>query len=232
MSRHVLSEEDAKKLDEECMQRFLKLNSKLISYGKGIIDGVLLITPTALMFDPIRNHQHQNTSNEENTNELKSRNSSEDNADFDSIIIPIEIISNVILYENLALKDVHNYIEKSYDQINEDEEVEENKKELNNSNSLETSSVDNKTPPTNSINNHNTKEISQNNNEIEIELNKKEALRRHSISHILINTYDDTLLCYLCIKVNKHKEFITCPMDRRHKNRIQSEFWFQVPDNR
>ena len=34
-------------------------------------------------------------------------------ADNNSIIIPIEIISNVVLYEDLSIKDVHNYIEKT-----------------------------------------------------------------------------------------------------------------------
>jgi hypothetical protein len=214
----VLSEEDAKKLDEECMQRFLKLNSKLISYGKKMIDGVLLITPAALMFDPIRNNQQLNSLNEENTNDSKS---SIDNSDLDSIIIPVEIISNVILYENLALKDVHDYLYKNYEQIKEEEEEEGKEEE-----------IDNEMSSANSIVNNNTKENSQNNNENNIEFKKKEGSRQHSISNLLENTYDDKLLCYLCIKVNKYKEFITCPMDRRHKNRIQSEFWFQVPDNR
>ncbi len=62
-----------------------------------------------------------------------------------------------------------------------------------------------------------------------------EALRRHSINNIP-NLFDENdskvLLCYLCIKVNTHKDFISCPMDRKMKNRLQSEFWFQVPDNR
>jgi hypothetical protein len=27
-------------------------------------------------------------------------------------------------------------------------------------------------------------------------------------------------------------DFMSCPIDRKMKNKLQSEFWFQVPDNR
>jgi len=36
----------------------------------------------------------------------------------------------------------------------------------------------------------------------------------------------------LCIKVNKNKDFINCPLNRKMKNRIESEFWFQINDSR
>lgn len=36
----------------------------------------------------------------------------------------------------------------------------------------------------------------------------------------------------LCIKVNKNKDFINCPLNRKMKNRIESEFWFQINDTR
>lgn len=42
----------------------------------------------------------------------------------------------------------------------------------------------------------------------------------------------NTISCYLCIKVNKNKDFITCPLNRKMKNRLSSEFWFQINDNR
>jgi hypothetical protein len=104
--RHMLSEDEAIKLDEECMQRFLKLDSKLISYEKNIaIDGVLLITPAALMFDP--KNVDQNAINSGRSVSLAA--SSVDN---ESIIIPVEIISNVVLYEDLSIGDVRNYIKK------------------------------------------------------------------------------------------------------------------------
>ena len=37
--------------------------------------------------------------------------------------------------------------------------------------------------------------------------------------------------CYLCIKVNNNKDFVTCPMNRKMKNKLRSEFWFQFNDN-
>ena len=70
------------------------------------MDGVLLITPSALMFDP-----RTVISNEETPTRRKSSSSSP--LVDSSIIIPIEIISNVVLYEDLSIKDVHNYIEKN-----------------------------------------------------------------------------------------------------------------------
>ena len=36
--------------------------------------------------------------------------------------------------------------------------------------------------------------------------------------------------CYLCIKVNNNKNFVNCPMDRKMKNKLRSEFWFQIYD--
>jgi hypothetical protein len=40
----------------------------------------------------------------------------------------------------------------------------------------------------------------------------------------------NSISCFLCIKVNKDKDFISCPLDRKMKNRIVSEFWFQIND--
>ena len=34
----------------------------------------------------------------------------------------------------------------------------------------------------------------------------------------------------LCIKANKNKDLINCPINRKMKNRIESEFWFQIND--
>ena len=108
--RHTLSEDEAKRLDEECMQRFLKLESKQIlqDYKGTIVDGVLLITPSALMFDPRTVTSKTHDANDRR----KSSASSPSSSDNDSIIIPIEIISNVVLYEDLSIRDVHNYIQK------------------------------------------------------------------------------------------------------------------------
>ncbi len=109
--RHTLSEDEAKRLDEECMQRFLKINSKIITYTNGIIDGVLLITPSAVMFDPINNNTDSNKKSEivGRTVDCELRNSKTNESD--SVIIPIEMISNVILYEDLSLREIRDYFE-------------------------------------------------------------------------------------------------------------------------
>ena len=39
-----------------------------------------------------------------------------------------------------------------------------------------------------------------------------------------------TMASFLCIKVNKNKDYINCPLNRKMKNRIESEFWFQIND--
>jgi hypothetical protein len=44
--------------------------------------------------------------------------------------------------------------------------------------------------------------------------------------------YEDAASCYLCIKVNKNKDVINCPLNRKMKNRLSSEFWFQMDDKR
>lgn len=119
--RHTLSEDEAKKLDEECMQRFLKINSKLITAEKyNAVDGILLITPSALMFDPkdannevtVTSTNETTKSCENNEQQTNRKKSSSSLTEHESIIIPIEIISNVILYEDLSLKDIHNYFKK------------------------------------------------------------------------------------------------------------------------
>ncbi|KAK7091174.1 oxidation resistance protein 1-like isoform X2 [Littorina saxatilis] len=49
---HVLSEDEAKHLDEECYERFIKVCAQYISEGFEKIAGTLLVTPNAIMFDP------------------------------------------------------------------------------------------------------------------------------------------------------------------------------------
>lgn len=49
---HKLSEEQARELDQECYERFIKVNAKHITDGQGVVSGVLLVTPNAVMFDP------------------------------------------------------------------------------------------------------------------------------------------------------------------------------------
>ncbi|XP_046563270.1 oxidation resistance protein 1-like isoform X2 [Haliotis rubra] len=47
-----LSEEEAKQLDQECYERFIKINVKHITDGQGVVSGTLIVTPNAVMFDP------------------------------------------------------------------------------------------------------------------------------------------------------------------------------------
>ncbi len=133
-SRHAITEEEAKQLDEECMQRFIKVNCKIVTRSKGCFAGVLIITPSALMFDPLDNEavnvRHKkiidahaaggslNTSDMSNNSPRTTSTSGsggKTNAisiyDEASAIVPIEIISNVIMYEDLALNDVEEYFE-------------------------------------------------------------------------------------------------------------------------
>ncbi|XP_062595745.1 oxidation resistance protein 1-like isoform X1 [Saccostrea cucullata] len=49
---HKLSEEEARELDQECYERFIKVSAKHITDGQGVVSGVLLVTPNAVMFDP------------------------------------------------------------------------------------------------------------------------------------------------------------------------------------
>lgn len=244
--RHTITEEEAKQLDEECMQRFIKLNSKIVTRSKGCFDGVLIITPSAVMFDPtdpnagVTNNSEENAadSNHSSSNRLRTT-SIYDEA---SAIIPIEMISNVIMYEDLTLKDVHEYFdyqhhidlfesdqafanhlkndEKEKPEFNLDEENEENKdhsisdKSVNNENNL--SNRDDKSNENSNKNNGNNLESSH--QELTAKTNE--------------NNSSSLISCYICIKVNKDKDFISCPLDRKMKNRLISEFWFQINDNR
>jgi hypothetical protein len=129
-SRHTLSEEEAKQLDQECMARFLKINCKIVTLSKGCYEGVLIITPTALMFDPTNDSSSTltsstpSTSDDNNSRKLvrkrtKSQGQGEKSNkyihstiyDETNAVIPIEMISNVIMYEDLDLKDVHEYFD-------------------------------------------------------------------------------------------------------------------------
>ena len=47
---------------------------------------------------------------------------------------------------------------------------------------------------------------------------------------VISSSNSSIISCYLCIKVNKNKDFISCPMNRKMKNRLTSEFWFQIKD--
>ena len=70
-----------------------------------------------------------------------------------------------------------------------------------------------------------TTSSSTNNNKTDL-LTKSESLS----TSIIVDK--DNISCYLCIKVNTTRDFLTCPLDRRMKNRLRSEFWFQIYDNK
>jgi hypothetical protein len=42
--------------DDPIVQRFLKINVRHITDGQGVVGGVLLVTPNAVMFDPNGKH--------------------------------------------------------------------------------------------------------------------------------------------------------------------------------
>jgi len=268
--KHTLSEDEAKKLDEECMQRFLKLNSKLVT-PRGVVDGILLITPSAVMFDPLTpNESIKEESGASSASSLSSspgsdsprRRLSSSAYENDSVIVPIEVISNVILYEDLLLKDVHEYVDKRHEELKQKKKEDREKKsgeqiELQNRQVGDMGAEQKNEPEAKdevfeksdeapeseqqqqeqqqliieqiveqASNKNVTQEAVQ-----RLETKRKEiALKRHSLNNIL-NSFDENLRCYLCIKINYHKEFIACPIDRKMKNRLQPEFWFQVPDN-
>ncbi|CAG0885014.1 unnamed protein product [Darwinula stevensoni] len=46
------SEDEERSLDKDCMEKFLKINVRHITDGQGVVAGVLLVTPNAVMFDP------------------------------------------------------------------------------------------------------------------------------------------------------------------------------------
>ncbi|CAF0703097.1 unnamed protein product [Brachionus calyciflorus] len=230
VSRHTLTEEEAKKLDEECMQRFLKVNCKIVTRSKGCFEGVLIITPTALMFDPFDPDELNNKNKRRDSSVFK--NSIYDEA---SAIIPIEIISNVIMYEDLALKDVQEYFDYQHhiDMIENNDE--EESKDSNGVNFNLNESLEDTIHFENSKLNEETKDEEVFENDIGKQeksrtLSKPESNDDKS-SVMSSSTNSSSLIsCYLCIKVNKNKDFFDCPMNRKMKNRLTSEFWFQIID--
>ncbi|KAK2171656.1 hypothetical protein NP493_1048g00055 [Ridgeia piscesae] len=83
---HPLSEEEVKRLDEECYERFIKVNVKHITDGQGVVSGVLLVTPNAIMFDP----------NVSDTLVI------EHGADAYGMIAPMETVISAAMYHDIA----------------------------------------------------------------------------------------------------------------------------------
>lgn len=275
-SRHTLSEEEAKQLDEECMQRFLKINCKIVTRSKGCYDGVLIITPSALMFDPfdVNAAAAANSESSDASKHVKAANVGNNSTIYDeaSAIIPIELISNVIMYEDLALKDVQEYFDFQQNQsiITDNDAEEEN---LEGSATFElgeskTKVEEQSTTTTTSVAERRTSssvgDKNENNSVFEStekpDYERKKSLLTDALSELSVSSSNQTsesatttttttptttstpksdlkaqgdaaISCYLCIKVNTSRDFLTCPLDRRLKNKLKSEFWFQVYDN-
>ena len=265
-SRHTLSEEEAKQLDEEYMQRFLKINCKIVTRSKGCYDGVLIITPSALMFDPFdvnansgNNGEEANKSSEAGKVKANSNSNSTTIYDEASAIIPIELISNVIMYEDLALKDVQEYFDFQQNQSIVDTEADlegsatfelgESKTKVEGSSDQGHLSSARGRASSSGDKNESVFESTDKPDE-----DVKKSLLTDALAELSVSEGAATLTstpktdskpedgdaaaaaaaisCYLCIKVNTSRDFLTCPLDRRLKNKLKSEFWFQVYDNR
>ncbi len=242
---HTISETEAERLDQECMQRFLKINCKIVTYSKGCHDGVIIITPSAVMFDPLN-------ADEIVPSRHPSSSSTPQSTIYDeaSAIIPIELISNVIMYEDLQLKDVQEYFEYQQQRaLLEYEIISNGGLSCNHSindyemvNSMQSSS-------NNEVNFEVGEEVrdldnpEQNNSNstvdqalIETELSNalsEEAgdENQPAVADVEAKTEKKLNSCYLCIKVNHNKNVMEVPMDRKMKNKLRSEFWFQIYDD-
>jgi LysM repeat protein len=277
--RHTLTEEEAKQLDEECMQRFLKLNCKILTYSKGVcFDGVLIITPSALMFDPLDmpveiEDSSTNSSclpparpeQAEPKDRTKSSNSTNNSHEEASAIIPIEVISNVILYENLPLKDVQEYFEyqKQMDMLDSHKNMEALDSHNSSSDQHQLQHDDTTSWVEVTFDLKRNEDLHSSTNEVFVE---DESALKEALSDLDNSTIKDAAAIaasnvdfkldltvsseesgdssrlsssspscplnpsILCIKVNKNKDLFNCPLNRKMKNRLESEFWFQIND--
>lgn len=83
------------------------------------------------------------------------------------------------------------------------------------------------------LNDENKDEVFENNNNGENKSRSESKTESNEDKQSVVSSSNSSLIsCYLCIKVNKNKDFISCPMNRKMKNRLTSEFWFQINDNR
>lgn len=271
------------------MQRFLKINCKIVTRTKGCYDGVLIVTPSALMFDPFDLNATNTTIVSDETSVLNetsestkqrttSTSSSSSVTEEASAIVPIEIISNIIMYQDLTMRDVQEYFEykdrldidlsehKSRTSSETDEEVKNEKlkdqRRASGSSNHVTFVLDNL------MNECSIDEIKENQQIVEnkksdkndessncenvipsspTEISQEVKLEEHSDAPTLVdvpanlsfdaketekNANPDLTSCYLCVKVNNNKDFFMCPLNRKMKNRLRSEFWFQINDTK
>ncbi|XP_060065002.1 nuclear receptor coactivator 7-like [Ylistrum balloti] len=90
-SPHKLSEEEAKQLDQECHERFIKVRVKHITDGQGVVSGVLLVTPNAVMFDP----------------NVSDPLVLEHGAERYGVIAPMDMIVSAAMYHDIAAMSIH-----------------------------------------------------------------------------------------------------------------------------
>lgn len=72
--------------DKECLERFLKINVRHITDGQGVVSGVLLVTPNALMFDP----------------NVSDPLVIEHGAEIYGVTVPMELVLKTALYTDIA----------------------------------------------------------------------------------------------------------------------------------
>ena len=72
--------------DRECLERFLKINARHITDGQGVVNGVLLVTPNALMFDP----------------NVSDPLVIEHGAEYYGVTVPMELVIKTAMYSDIA----------------------------------------------------------------------------------------------------------------------------------
>ncbi|CAF2985343.1 unnamed protein product [Rotaria sp. Silwood2] len=82
-----LSIEENQELDEECLQRFIKLNVRLMTDDHKSVAGTLLVTPNAVMFDP----------------DVLDPLVKENGIDKYGLIIRMDLLAGIALYEDIAM---------------------------------------------------------------------------------------------------------------------------------
>uniref|UniRef100_T1JKI4 Oxidation resistance protein 1 n=1 Tax=Strigamia maritima TaxID=126957 RepID=T1JKI4_STRMM len=83
---HILTEDEEKNLDKDCIERFLKINVRHITDGQGVVSGVLLVTPNAVMFDP----------------NVSDQLVIEHGAEKYGVIAPMDYVVNAAMYNDIA----------------------------------------------------------------------------------------------------------------------------------
>ncbi|XP_021364268.1 oxidation resistance protein 1-like isoform X2 [Mizuhopecten yessoensis] len=90
-SLQKLSEYEAKQLDQDCHERFIKVCVKHITDGQGVVSGVLLVTPNAVMFDP----------------NVSDPLVLEHGAERYGVIAPMDMIVSAAMYHDIAAMSIH-----------------------------------------------------------------------------------------------------------------------------